>query len=249
MAMDLTQTQIDSQQEEYCPTCAKCRHDGGTGIIYDGVWFFDSKAAVTNNAVTESSLFCCTGCISWFRRHSRGWFQDDIPRQWYRFTKSEMMKWSRESWAGSEEKSAAFVDNITRKQQDKRSQKTSRKSSRGSDIAAAISTGTSVPASAATTPRRKRKRGPVDVDPGDSASHASSANFVVERYNPKSTFDSFQQGIKTVYAFLDMCNNTEPTSGHHIPDTVHPILGMQIRLLEGLMQTLQEHISFDTKQA
>ena len=244
--MDLTQTQIDSQQEEYSLSCAKCRHDGGTGIIYDGVWFFDSKAATGDNAATESSLFCCTGCISWFRRNSRGWFQDDIPRSWFRFTKSEMKNWSRESWAGSEEKSIAFVEHITRKQQDKKAQK-SKKSSRGSDSAAAISTSASVPAAATTTPKRKRKRGPVDVDPGDSAIHASSANFVVERYNPKSTFDSFQQGIKMVHAILNMCNNAEPTAGNYIPDSVQSILTMQIRLLEGLMQTLQEHITFDTR--
>lgn len=244
--MELTQTQIDSQQEEYSLSCAKCRHDGGPGIIYDGVWFFDSKDAVSNNATSDSSLFCCTGCISWFRRHSRDWFQDDVPRQWFRFTKSEMKNWSRASWSGSEEKSIAFVENITRKQQDKKNQKSSKKSSRGSDSAAAISTGASVPAAAAvaTTPRRKRKRGSVDVVTEDSS---SSANFVVERYNPKSTFDSFQQGIKTVYAILSMCNNAESTSGMYIPDRVHNILTMQIRLLEGLMQTLQEHISFDIK--
>ena len=154
-----------------------------------------------------------------------------------------MKNWSRASWSGSEEKSIAFVENITRKQQDKKNQKSSKKSSRGSDSAAAISTGASVPAAAAvaTTPRRKRKRGPVDVVT------EASANFVVERYNPKSTFDSFQQGIKTVYAILSMCNNAESTSGMYIPDRVHNILTMQIRLLEGLMQTLQEHISFDIK--
>ena len=159
-----------------------------------------------------------------------------------------MKNWSRESWTGSEEKSIAFVENITTNQQDKRSQKASKKSSRGSnaDSAPANSTGASVLAT--TTPRRKRRRAPVDVDPGYSASHASSANFVVERYNPKSTFDSFQRGIKTTYSFLNMCNSAEPTSSHYIPNSVHPILTMQIRLLEGLMQTLQEHISFDTNK-
>ena len=244
--MDLTQTQIDSQQHgEYSLTCAKCRHDGGIGIIYDGVWFFDSKDAISNNAATESSLFCCTSCISWFRRHSRDWFQDDVPRQWFRFTKSEMKNWSRESWAGSEEKSISFVENITRKQQDKKSQKAAKKASRGSDSASAIASG---PPASTTTAKRKRRRANVDVDvaPVDSVSNTSSANFVVERYNPKSTFDSFQQGIKTIYAFLNMCNSAEPTSSHYTPNSVHEILTMQIRLLEGLMQTLQEHISFDT---
>ena len=238
--MNLAQTQVDTQHEEYSLTCAKCRHDGGIGIICDGVWYFDSKDAI--NGVDElSSLFCCTGCISWFRRNARDWFEDDIPRRWFRFTKSEMKNWSRESWIGSEEKSVAFVENIMKKQEDKKAQKNSKKTSRVSstaESAPAIPVSATVPAP--TTPRRKRKRA-VDVDT------SSTTNFVVERYNPKSTFDSFQRGIKTVYAFLNMCNNTEPTSGNHIPNDIHTILTMQIRLLEGLMQTLQEHITFETK--
>ena len=145
------------------------------------MWFFDSKAAINNNAATEqlSSLFCCTGCISWFRQHPRDWFQNGIPRRWYRFTKSEMKNWSRESWIGSEEKSLAFVENMTRKQQDKRSQKDLKKTSRGSnaDSAPAISAGASVPAATATTPRRKRKRA-VDQwwdNQNDRGGHEASA--------------------------------------------------------------------------
>lgn len=237
MAMDLTQTQIDSQQEEYWPTCAKCRHDGGSGIICDGVWYFDSKELLNEDL---SSLYCCTGCISWFRRNAKNWFKDDIQRKWFRFTKSEMKNWSRASWIGSEEKTLAFVEEVTKKKEDKKSQSSSKKASSRSDGLPAISSVST--AVAASTPRRKRKR-LVETDPASG----SPSNFVVGRYDPRSTFDSFQQGIKTVYAFLNMCNNTEPASNNHVPASVHSIVTMQIRLLERLMQTLQEHITFETK--
>jgi len=126
--MDLTQ--IDSQPEEYFLSCAKCQHDGGTGVCVDDVWFFDPRAG-TYEGSESSSLFCCTSCISWFSKHSRNWFQDDIAREWIRITKSALRKWDRESWADSEEKSAAFVENITRKQSDK---KTNQKKSKKRDV-------------------------------------------------------------------------------------------------------------------
>ena len=143
-----------------------------------------------------------------------------------------MKKWERESWVGSEEKSAAFVENIMRKQSDKKvNPKKPKKTGPTSDL------------------RRKRKR-PVVVldpgkrpavsDPGDSASLPSTSSSVMERYNPKTTFTSFQQAAKMLHAFLNMCHDS--TSDNHISEGVHNIVTMQVGLLETLMKTLQEHI-------
>lgn len=232
-------TQIDSQQDDYLLTCAKCQHDGGSGICLDGVWFFDSKN-MTQDETQLSSLFCCTGCISWFRRNSRDWFQDDIQRDWFRFTKSEIRKWGRESWVGSEEKSAEFVEHVIRKQSNKRSQKKTKKTARTSSVDNASFDNAASPS--ATTPKLRKRKRAVVVDPEDSASLASASNVVMERYNPKTTFASFQQGIKTLHAFLNMCNNTAPGTATHIPESVHTIVTMQVGLLESLMETLKEHI-------
>ena len=235
-------TQIDSQPDEYFISCAKCQHDGGTGVCVDGVWFFDPRAG-TFEGSEFSSLFCCTSCISWFRRNSRNWFQDDIEREWIRITKSGLKKWDRDSWVGSEEKSAAFVENIMRKQSDKKvNQKRAKKTGRSS-----VSTDGS---ESVVLLKRKRKRPavldpgkrPAVSDPGDSASLPSTSSFVMERYNPKTTFTSFQQGVKMLHAFLNMCHNTDSTSDNHISESVHNIVTMQVGLLETIMKTLQEHI-------
>jgi len=234
--MDLTQ--IDSQPEEYFLSCAKCQHDGGTGVCVDGVWFFDPRAG-TYEGSESSSLFCCTSCISWFSKHSRNWFQDDIAREWIRITKSALRKWDRESWADSEEKSAAFVENITRKQSDK---KTNQKKSKKTGRSSACTDG--------ATSRNKRKRPavpepgkrPAVSDAGDSASLPSTSSFVMERYNPKTTFTSFQQGVQMLHAFLNMCQNADSTADNHISESVHNIVTMQVGLLETIMKTLQEHI-------
>ena len=231
-------TQIDSQPEEYFLSCAKCQHDGGTGVCVDGVWFFDPRAG-TFEGSEFSSLFCCTSCITWFRKYSRNWFQDDIAREWIRITKSALRKWDRESWTGSEEKSAAFVEHIMRKQSDKKTnQKKSKKTGRSSACADGA------------TSRTKRKRPAVPEpakpaavsDLGDSASVPSTSSFVMERYNPKTTFTSFQQGVQMLQAFLNMCQNADSTSDNHISESVHNILTMQVSLLETIMKTLQEHI-------
>ena len=233
--MDLTQqTVIDTQPEEYFLSCAKCQHDGGPGVCVDGIWFFDPRAG-TYEGSEASSLFCCAGCISWFRRNSRFWFQDDVTREWIRISRSELKKWDRESWAGSEAKSAAFVENITRKQSEKRTnQKKSKK------------TGRSAASADVVTSRSKRKRPSPAVldkpDPGDSASLPSTSSSVMERYNPKTTFTSFQQGVQTLNAFLNMCQHADSTADNHISKSVHNILTMQVGLLETIMKTLQEHI-------
>jgi len=234
--MDLTQdTVIDTQPEEYFLSCAKCRHDGGHGVCVDGIWFFDPRAG-TYEGSESSSLFCCAGCITWFRKHSRSWFQDDVTREWIRITKSALKKWDRESWAGSEEKSTAFVEHIMRKQSDKKAkanQKKSKKTGRSGDGGSS---------------RPKRKRPAVAAadtskpDPGDSASLPSTSSFVMERYNPKTTFTSFEQGVQMLHAFLNMCQNADSTAENHISESVHNILTMQVGLLETIMKTLQEHI-------
>ena len=150
------------------------------------------------------------------------------------YNKEGFKKWERESWAGSEEKSTAFVEHIMQKQSDKKtSQQKTKKTGRSGDGGSS---------------RPKRKRAAVAAadtnkpDPGDSASVPSTSSFVMERYNPKTTFTSFEQGVQMLHAFLNMCQNADSTADNHISESVHNILTMQVGLLETIMKTLQEHI-------
>ena len=126
---------------------------------------------------------------------------------------------------------------MTRKKADKKaSQKKAKRTGRISASGGAFSF-----ADESGAGKRKRKRSAV-ADPGDSASLPSTSSFVMERYNPKTTFASFQQGVKMLNAFLNMCHSTDSASDNHISESVRNIVNMQVGLLESLMTTLQEHI-------
>ena len=88
-----------------------------------------------------------------------------------------------------------------------------------------------------STKVRKRKR------LVDSASVYSEDNCtIMERYNPTSTFTSFNQVIDMLREFLKMCHNNDSGIPNHISDSVYNIVSIQVNVLESLMRTVQDHM-------
>lgn len=202
----------------YYLTCRKCKNDGDVGVCTDGIWFFDSK--VLENAGPVGSLYCCSKCIVWFRRNSRNWFQDDLQRSWLRYTKKDVCTWPCNSWRSSIQRTDEFVLHFSRLEKQKKTSKSTKKKT--------VSANT-------TKTRKKRKRGDVDL--------VASANCnVMERYNPASTFSSFKHAAKMIHTFLNMCHNMDSDVPNNISDSVYNMLTTQVNVIEGLMQTLEQHM-------
>ena len=226
---------VQQENDDYYLSCPKCQDDGSDGICVDGVWFFDTKNP--DDVTPIAGLYCCTKCIVWFRKNSRNWFQDDVKRSWFRYTKSDVCKWQREAWDSSQERSAEFVRHFLRKESDKKVQKATRKKKE-----ICKKTLNDQKKAAATGTPRKRKR-PIDLVTVDSVSVVTSAeSFTIERYDPTTTFTSFQQTTKMIKAFLKMCHDTNSGTPNHISDSVYEILKMQVNVIETLVGTLQHHI-------
>ena len=233
-------TQITQMDNDYCLICPKCQHRGDDGICIDGVWFFDSVSATDH--CPEGGLYCCTNCINWCKKYGKKWFQDDVKRKWYRYTRSDVCRWAERDWEDSQRRTKNFVVHFTRKEAETKIEKAAAKKKKDSVSASTIkpdsqktvvcSGGSS---SVAIVHTRKRKYRTVDlVHPVND-----TPVFTRGRYNPTSTFSSFDNAAKTIHEFLKMCHNT-PTSP--ISDSVYNIITMQVKVLEGLVQTLKEHM-------
>ena len=107
-------TQITQMDNDYCLICPKCQHRGDDGICIDGVWFFDSVSATDH--CPEGGLYCCTNCINWCQKYGKKWFQDDVKRKWYRYTRSDVCRWAESDWEDSQRRTKNFVVHSARKE-------------------------------------------------------------------------------------------------------------------------------------
>ena len=228
-------TQITQTDNDYYLVCPRCQDRGEHGLCIDGVWFFDTVNA--NDHCPEGGLYCCTNCIAWCKKYSKKWFQDEVKRKWFRYTRSDVCRWPEGEWDDSKRRTANFLEHSARKEVETKAAKKKRDSTNPSTTRPDSQKKTD---SAGSSPR-KRKCTKMSVDLVNPAKNTPV--FTRGRYNPTSTFSSFDNAAKTLHEFLKLCHNVKSdTPTTHISDSVYNIITMQVKVLEGLVKTLKEHM-------
>ena len=105
-------------KDEYSLLCEKCKYEyWEKGVLYspdsvcsDGVWFYSGEESDVNG------LYCCTACIEWFQKYTRGLFQDGTKRKWRRLTHREVCVHSYGQWIESQERTEKFVLHFKKKE-------------------------------------------------------------------------------------------------------------------------------------
>ena len=210
MAAAAAATQVVSE-EDYYLTCVKCQDEGSSGLCVDGIWLFDVKD--NSEPSPTAGIYCCTKCVDWFKKKCVGYFKDKVVRDWFRYTKRDVCKWSRAEWTSTEENTNGFVEYA---------KKAPEKKKRGPPKKKEV---------------RKRKRPTIDLAQREETQREDSYVF-----DPESTFQSIDQQIKTMYAFIEICNRNDPESENYVSVSVSNILTMQINVLGCLMDTLQDNM-------
>ena len=156
-------------------SCQKCKLDN-TGnksardpSLSDGMWFLQGRGE------DNHGLYCCTGCIVWFRERAHDYYP--YATQWSRMTRREYRKYPFPKWRESTIRTKAFAlhhQNVEKRQERQRlqeAQKAKAKRKRVKNVTAAQS------ASCAPPERQKNKK----VKANKARGHGKKASAAVRQ--------------------------------------------------------------------
>ena len=117
-------------QFAYTLQCQKCKYEyvqkdvfspTPSSICVDGIWFYSGGERDVHG------LYCCTGCIKWFQKNTRGLYEDGIKRVWRRLTRHEVCCYPHVHWLESSKRTLKFVSQIKKKEMENKKQKNTKR--------------------------------------------------------------------------------------------------------------------------
>lgn len=207
----------------YALQCQKCKYEyvqkdvfspTASSICVDGVWFYSGGERDVHG------LYCCTGCIKWFQKHTRGLYKDGIKRVWCRLTRHEVCYYPYTQWLESEKRTMKFVSHFKKKEMEKKKEKNTKRKS-----------------------KRKRKHEKTNVEDVPATAEAPVIEITdAPPLDVSKTIRAHEQSMKTLRSFLTLCCSTPDTDQNHISPAVYSVVSTQLDVLQTLTDTLKEHI-------
>ena len=165
-------------------------------------------------------LYCCTGCIKWFQKHTRLQHRDGIKRVWRRYTRHDVCCYPFTEWLESEKRTMKFVSRF--KEMEKKKEKNSNRKS-----------------------KRKRKREITNVEDVPATVEAGATEIEIKDEPPldvSKTIRAHEQAMKTLHNFITKCFLAPDTDPNHISAVVYSVVSTKLDVLQTLGDTLKEHI-------
>ena len=208
-------------KDEYSLLCEKCKYEyWEKGVLYspdsvcsDGVWFYSGEESDVNG------LYCCTACIEWFQKYTRGLFQDGTKRKWRRLTHREVCVHSYGQWIESQERTEKFVLHFKKKETEIKKKKIKEKRKRKRKHEKHV-----------VKQHVKVPRTTTAVQDGDAPLDVSTIVLAQE------------QSLKTLRNFLVVGRVTPMTDQNYISSSVFTVVSVQLDVLQKLVNNLKKYM-------
>ena len=212
-------------KHDYSLLCQKCKYEyTEKGILYspnsvcsDGVWFCSGEESDVNG------LYCCTACIKWFQKYTRGLFQDGTKHKWRRLTHREVCVSPYGQWIESQERTEKFVVHFKKKETEIKKKKIKEK------LKGKRKREKHVVKEHVKVPRATTAVKEIDF-PGDVPLDVSTVILAQE------------QSLKNLRNFLAVGRVTPITDQNHISSSVFTVVSVQLDVLQKLVNNLKEHM-------